>query len=933
MDLVTGTLGKLPSKLLVLLSDEYKLQTGVKDQIRCLNRELESMHDALRKVAKVPLDQLDEQVRLWARDVREAYYDTEDILDTFLVRVDGDPKGPTDANNVKRLVKMMGNLFSLSKVKARHEIAAAIDALSKELEEVAKRRERYKIDDIVHKPVATTSIDPRLSALYTKASQLVGIDEQRNNLIQMLTEGDHDMQPNQKTKIVSVVGVGGLGKTTLVRAVYEKFTMNIPYKAFVPVGQNPDLKKTLRDILVDLDKRYTTGFNLTILDERQLINELRKFLKDKRYFIVIDDVWDIKMWELIRDALDVNSLGSKIVITTRKHDVAEKAGCSYKLKCLTHESSKILFYGRIFGSQGECPPQFSEVSEKILMKCGGVPLAIVTTSSFLANKSRNIKLWNEFCDSIGSGLNDNMENMRKILSLSYYDLPSHLKTCLLYLSIFPEDYMIVKERLIWRWIAEGFVQHEDVTESLFVTKSLFELGEGYFNELLNRSLIQVAVKNDDGTPWSCYVHDMVLELICSLSRQENFVTTVLRDSRQRTPPSGSKKVRRLSLRNTTWRIMDISKLRSLSIFRPAIINSMPSLSFCHLLRILDLEGCNLKDHPSLEFVGKLFHLRYLGLAGTEYAGVLPVEIGNLQFLQILDLDGTEILELPPSVVGLRQLIRLHAGDEIVWSPTNGLRTLTTLEDLRGVTVDSASLAEELGHLRQLRFLSVSLESDLSLTSDEEECKSVDRSMCKAFVGSLGKLHKIQTLIVETVNGKIADLDGPVESLDNLHDLRIQDTNSLPTWISTAAANLSSLDISVVQMRTEDIQVLGMLSYLRYLQVRVDVRVLERFTVSPDAFPSVETCKLFGLSAVPSMFPKGAMRKLEYYCFDIRLEAFSGGDFTIDDDLSFGHLPSLDVARVLEFNEEGTISKDVKEIKEKLKHEAHVHPNHASIYDD
>jgi disease resistance protein RPM1 len=282
MDLVTGALGKLPSKLLELLKDEYKLQSSVKDQIKRLTRELESMHAALRKVAKVPPDELDEQVLLWARDVREASYDMEDILDIFLVRVDGDPKDPPDANKVKRLVKKMGSLFSLSKGKARHQIANAVDELSKQLEEVAKLRGRYTVDDIVHKP--TTSIDPRLSALYTKVSQLVGIDDQRDKLIQMLTDGDHDMQPNQEVKIVSVVGVGGLGKTTLVKAVYDKLTMNITYKAFVPVGQNPDLKKILRDILIALDRKYYDRiFNLTMLDERQLIEELRDFLKDKRY--------------------------------------------------------------------------------------------------------------------------------------------------------------------------------------------------------------------------------------------------------------------------------------------------------------------------------------------------------------------------------------------------------------------------------------------------------------------------------------------------------------------------------------------------------------------------------------------------------------------------------------------------------------------------
>src|SRR5579883_3225916 len=112
MDLVAGALGKLPSKLLELLKDEYKLQTGVKDQIRHLTRELQSMHAALQKVARVPPDELDKLVLLWARDVREASYDMEDILDTFVVRVDGGPKEPPDANKVKRLMKKMGSLFS-----------------------------------------------------------------------------------------------------------------------------------------------------------------------------------------------------------------------------------------------------------------------------------------------------------------------------------------------------------------------------------------------------------------------------------------------------------------------------------------------------------------------------------------------------------------------------------------------------------------------------------------------------------------------------------------------------------------------------------------------------------------------------------------------------------------------------------------------------
>jgi len=267
---------------------------------------------------------------------------------------------------------------------------------------------------------------------------------------------------------------------------------------------------------------------------------------------------------------------------------------------LPYESSKELFYGRIFGSEQKCPQKFVEISEGIIKKCGGVPLAIITTSSFLANKLGNIKEWYEFCESIGSGLggNSDMENMRKILSLSYYDLPAHLKTCLLYLSVFPEDYEINSWRLIWRWIAEDFVPPGEGGQSLF------ELGLSYFYELINRSLIQLEKDDEPGMLETCRVHDMVLDLICSISREESFVATVLGDAKRNAPSWGSK-VHRLSLHNTTWpTVMNMSKLRSL--FNDAIINSMPCLSCHHLLRVLDLEGCSLGDHPNLSFIGNLF---------------------------------------------------------------------------------------------------------------------------------------------------------------------------------------------------------------------------------------------------------------------------------------------------------------------------------------
>jgi disease resistance protein RPM1 len=234
------------------------------------------MHAVLRKVAAVPLDQLDEQVKVWAREVRQASYDMEDILDTFLVRVDGQKEA--DPSKLKHAMKKMGDL--LSKGKARLEISCAINDITKQLQEMTEWHARYRVDDLVAK-FAATSIDPRLSALSTKVSQLVGIEEPRDKVVKMLTSVAEDME----TKIVSIVGFGGLGKTTLAKAVYQNLSQDVCFKAFVPVGRNPDLNTVLKDILIDLDKQcYTTEFNLTILKEKQLIDELQEFLKDKRYF-------------------------------------------------------------------------------------------------------------------------------------------------------------------------------------------------------------------------------------------------------------------------------------------------------------------------------------------------------------------------------------------------------------------------------------------------------------------------------------------------------------------------------------------------------------------------------------------------------------------------------------------------------------------------
>jgi hypothetical protein len=149
---------------------------------------------------------------------------------------------------------------------------------------------------------------------------------------------------------------------------------------------------------------------------------------------------------------------------------------------------------RIFDRKDGCPPSLVEVAGKIIKKCGGVPLAIITTASLLASKPMCLEEWEKVNKSIGSGLGNSLhvDKMRKILGLSYNDLPFHLKTCLLSLSKYPEDHLIRKDVLVWSWIAEGFIKQETQGPG---GQSLQEIAESYFNDLINRSLIQPAQKS------------------------------------------------------------------------------------------------------------------------------------------------------------------------------------------------------------------------------------------------------------------------------------------------------------------------------------------------------------------------------------------------------------------------------------------------------
>ncbi|KAL6870926.1 hypothetical protein ACP4OV_014774 [Aristida adscensionis] len=832
MDLVTGAMGNLGPKLLQLLHDEYKLHKGVRKKIKFVSEELESIHGALRKVAAVPPDQLDEQVKIWARQVREASYDMEDILDTFLVRVEGTP-GSGDQGRLKGSLKKMGKLFS--KGKARRDIACAIEDIKKQLQEVAERQARYKVDEIVAKPATTSTVDPRIEAMYKEVTQLVGIDKAMGELISMMSvRGDE--ASNGKLKIISVLGVGGLGKTTLVKAVHDKLKPQFHYGAFVPVGRNPDLKKVFRDILIDLDKHKYTDPKITMLDERQLINELREFLlpkpdrpNTKRYFIVIDDVWEIESWERIQLAFVDHNNGSRVISTTRKFEVTN--GEVYKLQPLSYVNSKRLFYTRMFDGKDKCHDnEVDEVSDKILKKCGGIPLAIITMASLLVGKSR--EEWSEVCSSTSFFDKDikQVDTTMWILSLSYYDLPCHLRTCLLYLSTFPEDYVIDKHTLIWKWVAEGFVHKKPGT-------GLFEVGEGYFNDLINRSMIQpVVVSEEEHLIHGCRVHDMVLDLLCSLSREENFIT--VSDNYEAT--SWISSARRLACQNRIiehtrhhlGKHMGMPKLRSFIAHSCRTDKRFTLLRF-KLLRVLSLEDIY-RDVPlDIVCIGSLLHLRYLGLRNTSICE-LPEEIGGLKFLQTLVLEQTGLQKLPSSIGQLTQLVCLRA--EWMSVQEGIIKKLTSLEELRveSSLYNMGHLVKELGNLSELRVLWMVNEM-------------MEESMQSDILQSISNLPKIQSLTLVSV---FCDTDLDKSTCDKVVLARhVQHLfvpclrfSQLPPCINPSSLpDLTHLNLRVTAMDEQGLKVLGKLSELRYLELSTDSSVTVANIATDGFFEKLRFC--------------------------------------------------------------------------------------------
>lgn len=270
MEIVTSVMSSLILKLAELLTDEYKLQTSLRGEIMFLKAELESMEAALEAVSEAPVN--GNQVNIWASEVRELSYDIEDSIDQFMVCIDTHPS--VTPQGFKGFISRSMRL--LTAAKTQHHIATEIGDMKTLVKEVAERRNRYKVDSVVIPPSTAVNIDPRLHGIYEEPSKLIAICGPKEELSKLLVrEGT-----SKQLKVISIVGVGGLGKTTLANVVYQQLKGQFECNAFVPVSLKPDMKRILSSILRQVSEQSYT--NIETWDVVELINKIRQVLEDKR---------------------------------------------------------------------------------------------------------------------------------------------------------------------------------------------------------------------------------------------------------------------------------------------------------------------------------------------------------------------------------------------------------------------------------------------------------------------------------------------------------------------------------------------------------------------------------------------------------------------------------------------------------------------------
>ncbi|XP_019175623.1 PREDICTED: putative late blight resistance protein homolog R1B-23 [Ipomoea nil] len=477
-------------------------------------------------------------------------------------------------------------------------------------------------------------------------NQMVGCDDEFRKIKNMII----GQQSSEQLEVIPVTGMGGIGKTTLAKKVYDDPDIMSKFyiRAWAVVSQEPDVKRILISLLACI---VPTTNELYSKERDQLADQLRKQLLGQRYLIVIDDIWSSSAWDAIKQCFPDNFSRSRILMTTPEKEVAEYASSrkSIHTKCfLNSKESWHLFVTKVFEGKDVPIPELKTIGRSIVMKCHGLPLAIVVMAGLLRALDKSVEAWD--------GVDKNMNSLDEIdpnnqclglLSLSYNYLPSHLKACFLYFGVFPEDRDILATKLINLWVAEGFLKKEKE-----MSKSLEEVAESYLHNLVNRNLVQVSQQSFDGKIKSCKLHDMLHEISVNEARRGKLLGV-------RKQFQSADSCRWISCKSTSWPTSD--GIHSILYFGEDVYLSKRNLVFScmMLLRVLDLSLIKCWHGAPSEIV-ELVHLRYLALTTVGSLDKFQLfKLQNLQTLIICSWREECCLQLPRDILNLPRLRHAH----------------------------------------------------------------------------------------------------------------------------------------------------------------------------------------------------------------------------------------------------------------------------------
>ncbi|KAJ1376881.1 Virus X resistance protein-like, coiled-coil domain [Sesbania bispinosa] len=788
-DVAHSLLGKLASYAYEEASQAYGVY-----------HDLQRIKDTLSIVKGVLLDaeeKKDQKHGLleWLRQIQNVFSYAEDVLDEFEFHYKR-----KQVVKASRSTKMkVGHFFSShNPLVFRFRMAHQIKDVRDRLDKVVADGNRFGLERRI-------DVDPRLvlqkremTYSHIDASDVIGRENDREEIVKLLMQphphGDGD--GDTSLCVVPIVGIGGLGKTTLAKLVFNDKRMDelFQLKMWVCVSDDFDIRQIVIKIINSASTSTSTPAhahqeNINHLDMEQLVSHLRYKLSSQKFLLVLDDIWndDRAKWIGLKDLIKVGAIGSKILVTTRSNSIASMMGTvdPYVLKGLSSENCLSLFVKWAFKEgEEEKYPNLVEIGKEIVGKCQGVPLAVRTLGSSLFPKF-DLDKWKFVRDSEIWNLEQKENDILPALKLSYDQMSSHLKHCFVYFSLFPKDHGFYSSYMSYLWLPVGLLQ------SLDGSKKPDDITRQYIDELHSRSFLQDFEDFGDNI-YAFKVHDLALYVA-----KEEFVVV---NSHTRNIPE---QARHLSILETESLGNDLfPKSRSVrSILFP-------------------IHGVGLDNETLLDtWLSRYKYLRVLNLSDSSFE-TLPNSIGKLEHLRVLDLSfNSKIKRLSRSICKLQNLqyLSLKGCMELETLP-KGLGKLISLQKLYITTKQSVLPQIEFVSLTHLQLLSFNFCDNLKILFDKAQLTSLE----ELYVVSCGSLESLPHYILPQLqslfvaNCKMLNLSLKDESPMRNSEMVQQSVNhenpmqrlrmkfmllrdfpellTLPQWIGGAAGTLEALSI-------------------------------------------------------------------------------------------------------------------------------------------